>query len=145
MKRMNNTNIRMVEITYSDSNKNTDKFKEFLNLSEEILISFQKQETELVNEIEWINENFIALINELSVLKDDEFKNSLLNMAIAEMKLLLNYQDVHEIAFNFIDLVISIDDKVKYLNNKQMSENLNLLLNGYLQHYDKYTNLERAS
>ena len=66
-------------------------------------------------------------------------------MAIAEMKLLLNYQDVHEIAFNFIDLVISIDDKVKYLNNKQMSENLNLLLNGYLQHYDKYTNLERAS
>ncbi|MDS3885271.1 hypothetical protein [Staphylococcus hominis] len=142
---MNNTNIRMVEITYSDSNKNTDKFKEFLNLSEEILISFQKQETELVNEIEWINENFIALINELSVLKDDEFKNSLLNMAIAEMKLLLNYQDVHEIAFNFIDLVISIDDKVKYLNNKQMSENLNLLLNGYLQHYDKYTNLERAS
>lgn len=145
MKRMNNTNIRMVEITYSDSNKNTDKFKEFLNLSEEILISFQKQETELVNEIEWINENFIALINELSVLKDDEFKNSLLNMAIAEMKLLLNYQDVHEIAFNFIDLVISIDDKVKYLNNKQMSENLNLLLNGYLRHYDKYTNLERAS
>lgn len=118
MKRMNNTNIRMVEITYSDSNKNTDKFKEFLNLSEEILISFQKQETELVNEIEWINENFIALINELSVLKDDEFKNSLLNMAIAEMKLLLNYQDVHEIAFNFIDLVISIDDKVKYLSNK---------------------------
>lgn len=145
MKRMNNTNIRMVEITYSDSNKNTDKFKEFLNLSEEILISFQKQETELVNEIEWINENFIALINELSVLKDDKFKNSLLNMAIAEMKLLLNYQDVHELAFNFIDLVISIDDKVKYLNNKQMSENLNLLLNGYLQHYDKYTNLERAS
>ena len=109
------------------------------------MISFQSKEEDLINEIHWINEHFIALINELSVLKDNKYKNSLLDMAIAEMNLLLNCEDVHDVAFNFIELVISIDNKVKYLNNKQMSENLNTLLNRYSQYFEKYTHLERAS
>ncbi|MBE5666178.1 hypothetical protein HU002_04450 [Staphylococcus sp. SS251] len=142
---MNNTGVKIVEITYSDSDKYTDKFKTFLDLSEEILISFQKKEKELANEIGWLNVNFIALINELSVLKDDKFKNSLLSMAIAEMNLLLKCKDIHDLAFDFIELVINIDNKVKYLNNKQMSENLESLLSGYLQPFDKYTHLGRAS
>ncbi|MCO0862319.1 hypothetical protein WL766_10985 [Staphylococcus pasteuri] len=142
---MNNIGVKIVEITYSDSDKYTDEFKTFLDLSEEILISFQRKEKELANEIEWLNVNFIALINELSVLKDDKFKNSLLSMAIAEMNLLLKCKDIHDLAFDFIELVINIDNKVKYLNNKQMSENLESLLSGYLQPFDKYTHLGRAS
>lgn len=142
---MNNIGVKIVEITYSDSDKYTDEFKTFLDLSEEILISFQRKEKELANEIEWLNVNFIALINELSVLKDDKFKNNLLSMAIAEMNLLLKCKDIHDLAFDFIELVINIDNKVKYLNNKQMSENLESLLSGYLQPFDKYTHLGRAS
>ncbi|MCH4336737.1 hypothetical protein [Staphylococcus haemolyticus] len=139
---MVNTDVRMVEMIYSDF-KDTDKFKRFLNLSKNILILLQSEEQNLINEIHWINENFMALINELSVLNDDKYKNSLLDMAIAEMKLLLNCKDVYDIAFNFIELIINIDNKVKYLNNKQMSENLENLLNGF-QYFEKYTQLERV-
>lgn len=139
---MVNAGVRMVEIIYSDF-KDTDKFKKFLNLSEDILILLQNEEQNLINEIHWINQNFMALISELSVLNDDKYKNSLLDMAIAEMKLLLNCKDVYDIAFNFIELVINIDNKVKYLNNKQMSENLENLLNGF-QYFEKYTQLERV-
>lgn len=139
---MVNAGVRMVEIIYSDF-KDTDKFKKFLNLSEDILILLQNEEQNLINEIHWINQNFMALISELSVLNEDKYKNSLLDMAIAEMKLLLNCKDVYDIAFNFIELVINIDNKVKYLNNKQMSENLENLLNGF-QYFEKYTQLERV-
>lgn len=139
---MVNTDVRMVEMIYSDF-KDTDKFKRFLKLSKNILNLLQSEEQNLINEIHWINENFMALINELSVLNDDKYKNSLLDMAIAEMKLLLNCKDVYDIAFNFIELVINIDNKVKYLTNKQMSENLENFLNGF-QYFEKYTQLERV-
>ncbi|MGD3155962.1 hypothetical protein ACMG5R_10800 [Staphylococcus warneri] len=117
---MSGTNVKvfeMIDFTTSDSHK--DLFKEFLNFSEDILISIQKREQELSKEIKWINQHFIDLIKKISLLDENKYKKSLLKMAISDLDLLREYDDFDDDkAFDFIELVINLNNKVKYLTQK---------------------------
>lgn len=138
---MNFTNIRMFEAIGINSEIDNDKFITFLNLSEDILLSFQKNQEALTKEIKWINRKFIGLINELSLLDNDIYKDNLLDMAIAEMEVIKSYNDtIENKAFNFIELVINIDNKVKILNDRKINESLIQSLG-----QEKYSKLERVA
>lgn len=138
---MNFTNIRMFEAIGFNSENDNDKFISFLSLSEDILLSFQKKQEALTKEIKWINRKFIGLINELSLLDNDIYKDSLLDMAIAEMEVIKSYNDtIENKAFNFIELVINIDNKVKILNYRKINESLIQSLG-----QEKYNKLERVA
>ncbi|PNZ51862.1 hypothetical protein, partial [Staphylococcus intermedius] len=113
---MNHTSIRTYEMIDFDNNKDR-LFKKFLNLAEEVLISFQTREQYLESEIKWINQHFISLIKDISLIDQRKYKKSLLEMAISELELLNDYDDNDEDkVFDFIELVINLINKVRYLN-----------------------------
>lgn len=91
---------------------NYDLFKDFLNLSESILITIQRRQHDFQKEIHWLNQHFLCLIHQLRDLKDTEYKTSLLNMAISELVLLKEYNDDDDKVFDFIELVINLKNKV---------------------------------
>ncbi len=58
-----------------DFDNNKDRlFKEFLSLAEEVLISFQTRERYLEKEIKWINQHFISLIKDISLIDQRKHK-----------------------------------------------------------------------
>ncbi|HEC2218275.1 TPA: hypothetical protein R1956_002638, partial [Staphylococcus delphini] len=64
---------------------------------------------------------------------------SLLEMAISELELLIDYDDDDEDkAFDFIELVINLINKVKYLNQKQDDIKAYFVSN---ENYERYANL----
>lgn len=105
-----------------DFDNNKDRlFKEFLSLAEEVLISFQTRERYLEKEIKWINQHFISLIKDISLIDQRKHKKKFVEMAISELELLIDYDDDDEDkAFDFIELVINLINKVKYLNQNKM-------------------------
>lgn len=138
---MRETNVRMFEIHYFDINDKHDSFVKFLNLSEEILLSFKKREELLTREINWINDNFITVINEISLLSKGNKKEGLLKMAISEMTIINNLDDYNEDkAYNFIELIINLKNKVDRINNMWSYNNF-VLSNDF----EEYKNYERAA
>ncbi|EGQ4149462.1 hypothetical protein FPT09_01795, partial [Staphylococcus pseudintermedius] len=70
-------------------------------------------------------------------------KKSLLEMAISELELLIDYDDDDEDkAFDFIELVINLINKVKYLNQKQDDIKAYFVSN---ENYERYANLGKES
>ncbi|EGQ4349864.1 hypothetical protein MPU11_002610, partial [Staphylococcus pseudintermedius] len=68
---------------------------------------------------------------------------SLLEMAISELELLIDYDDDDEDkAFDFIELVINLINKVKYLNQKQDDIKAYFVSN---ENYERYANLGKES
>ncbi|WMZ56779.1 hypothetical protein [Staphylococcus pseudintermedius] len=139
---MNHSFIKTYEMIDFDNNKDR-LFKEFLSLAEEVLISFQTRERYLEKEIKWINQHFISLIKDISLIDQRKHKKSLLEMAISELELLIDYDDDDEDkAFDFIELVINLINKVKYLNQKQDDIKAYFVSN---ENYEKYANLGKES
>ncbi|EHP6918991.1 hypothetical protein O1A48_002402, partial [Staphylococcus pseudintermedius] len=67
----------------------------------------------------------------------------LLEMAISELELLIDYDDDDEDkAFDFIELVINLINKVKYLNQKQDDIKAYFVSN---ENYERYANLGKES
>lgn len=138
---MRETNVRMFEIHYFDINDKHDHFVKFLNLSEDILLSFKNREEFLTREIEWINDNFITVINEISLLSKGNKKDGLLKMAISEMEIINKFDDYNEDkAYNFIELIINLKNKVDRINNMWSFNNF-ILSN----EFEEYNNYERAA
>lgn len=142
---MTKTNVKVFEmIDFTNDNK-IELFKKFLNLSEDILISIQKREQELSKEIEWINQHFISLIKKISLLDENKYKKSLLKMAISELDLLKEYDDFDDDkAFDFIELVINLSNKVKFLTQKDEYIKSMFVAN---ENYERYENsdIERVA
>ncbi|PXA06495.1 hypothetical protein DD898_09020, partial [Staphylococcus pseudintermedius] len=69
-------------------------------------------------------------------------KKSLLEMAISELELLIDYDDDEDKAFDFIELVINLINKVKYLNQKQDDIKAYFVSN---ENYERYANLGKES
>ncbi|HGH0848326.1 TPA: hypothetical protein ACJHH5_000583, partial [Staphylococcus pseudintermedius] len=70
-------------------------------------------------------------------------KKSLLEMAISELELLIDYDDDDEDkAFDFIELVINLINKVKYLNQRQDDIKAYFVSN---ENYERYANLGKES
>lgn len=137
---MRKTNVRMFEIHYFDINDKHDNFVKFLNLSENILLSFKKREELLAHEIEWINDNFITVINEISLLSKGNKKDALLKMAISEMEIINKFDDYNdEKAYNFIELIINLKNKIDRINNMWSFNNFMLS-----NKFEEYNNNERA-
>lgn len=137
---MRKTNVRMFEIHYFDINDKHDNFVKFLNLSENILLSFKKREELLAREIEWINDNFITVINEISLLSKGNKKEALLKMAISEMEIINKFDDYNDDkAYNFIELIINLKNKIDRINNMWSFNNF-ILSNKF----EEYNNDERA-
>ncbi|EIZ4618664.1 hypothetical protein MPU10_000237, partial [Staphylococcus pseudintermedius] len=67
---------------------------------------------------------------------------SLLEMAISELELLIDYDDDEDKAFDFIELVINLINKVKYLNQKQDDIKAYFVSN---ENYERYANLGKES
>ncbi|ENJ4192393.1 hypothetical protein AB1D73_002046, partial [Staphylococcus pseudintermedius] len=66
-----------------------------------------------------------------------------LEMAISELELLIDYDDDDEDkAFDFIELVINLINKVKYLNQKQDDIKAYFVSN---ENYERYANLGKES
>ncbi|ANS89768.1 hypothetical protein [Staphylococcus pseudintermedius] len=64
-------------------------------------------------------------------------------MAISELELLIDYDDDDEDkAFDFIELVINLINKVKYLNQKQDDIKAYFVSN---ENYERYANLGKES
>ncbi|WP_258869879.1 hypothetical protein [Staphylococcus pseudintermedius] len=64
-------------------------------------------------------------------------------MAISELELLIDYDDDDEDkAFDFIELVINLINKVKYLNQKQDDIKAYFVGN---ENYERYANLGKES
>lgn len=138
---MRETNVRMFEIHYFDINDKHDNFVKFLSLSEDILLSFKNREELLTHEIEWINDNFITVINEISLLSKGNKKEGLLKMAISEMEIINKFDNYNEDkAYNFIELIINLKNKVDRINN--MWSFNNFILSNEFEEYDNY---ERAA
>ncbi|MEJ7540953.1 hypothetical protein [Staphylococcus intermedius] len=138
---MNHTSIRTYEMIDFDNNKDR-LFKKFLNLAEEVLISFQTREQYLESEIKWINQHFISLIKDISLIDQRKYKKSLLEMAISELELLNDYDDNDEDkVFDFIELVINLINKVRYLNQKEDDIKSYFVSN---ENYERYANLEKG-
>lgn len=137
---MRKTNVRMFEIHYFDINDKHDNFVKFLNLSENILLSFKKREELLAREIEWINDNFITVINEISLLSKGNKKDALLKMAISEMEIINKFDDYNDDkAYNFIELIINLKNKIDRINNMWSFNNFMLS-----NKFEEYNNHERA-
>ncbi len=137
---MRKTNVRMFEIHYFDINDKHDNFVKFLNLSENILLSFKKREELLAREIEWINDNFITVINEISLLRKGNKKDALLKMAISEMEIINKFDDYNDDkAYNFIELIINLKNKIDRINNMWSFNNFMLS-----NKFEEYNNHERA-
>lgn len=137
---MRKTNVRMFEIHYFDINDKHDNFVKFLNLSENILLSFNKREELLAREIEWINDNFITVINEISLLSKGNKKDALLKMAISEMEIINKFDDYNDDkAYNFIELIINLKNKIDRINNMWSFNNFMLS-----NKFEEYNNHERA-
>lgn len=130
----------MFEIHYFDINDKHDNFVKFLNLSENILLSFKKREELLAREIEWINDNFITVINEISLLRKGNKKDALLKMAISEMEIINKFDDYNDDkAYNFIELIINLKNKIDRINNMWSFNNFMLS-----NKFEEYNNHERA-
>ncbi|EIM5246767.1 hypothetical protein LM953_000108, partial [Staphylococcus pseudintermedius] len=66
-----------------------------------------------------------------------------LEMAISELELLIDYDDDDEDkAFDFIELVINLINKVKYLNQRQDDIKAYFVSN---ENYERYANLGKES
>lgn len=64
-------------------------------------------------------------------------------MAISELELLIDYDDDDEDkAFDFIELVINLINKVKYLNQRQDDIKAYFVSN---ENYERYANLGKES
>lgn len=64
-------------------------------------------------------------------------------MAISELELLIDYDDDDDDkAFDFIELVINLINKVKYLNQKQDDIKAYFVSN---ENYERYANLGKES